>query len=606
MKNNFVKIKILLALSAIIFSVTAVVVAYNIFQDNKQYKKEATKASKNVQFIYDDAIEDVVHFYTARAMSNIKSYGILDSFKARDHDKLYALTLPRWETLREENPSLVVMQFHMPDGTSLLRMHQPDVYGDAIAAKRSMVANIHKNHKEIHGFEEGRQGLALRILIPIFERDVYVGAIEFGVLSPYISKKISRYLGYEAFFFIKQEKLGIFAPLNHSLAFGDFIAVDANAEQLPLLKAYKSEHSTLDKGILKFNNITFSISSLPILNYENQTIGAIMFAQSVLDLKAHLFDMIFYSFLITFILILFLWLITSRIYDAIAKKIKFEEMFSQSILNTISFPVLVTDGEHLLGANQKFLDYFGYKTIEGFMRDHKCVCDYFEEGDTNEYIMPMQNDKRWTEHIIHTPQLMHKAKITINKVTTIFHVKLSHIELDNRNRFVVVFSDISSMQSISTIDQLTGVANRLHFTMVYEHTFKMAQREQKPLSIIFLDIDFFKKVNDVYGHLIGDSVLKQIANIAQNKIRKSDIIARWGGEEFVILLPNTSADEAYHIAESLRNIIELENFTTVEKMTCSFGVAMLHKDETAEELVKRVDALLYLAKESGRNKVIRE
>jgi diguanylate cyclase (GGDEF)-like protein len=600
------KIKILLSFSAVIFSVTTVVISYNIFQDTKEYKSEEAEASKNVQFIYDETIGDVVHFYTFRAMSNIKSYGILDSFKTRDHDRLYALTLARWKTLQQENPSLVVMQFHMPDGTSLLRMHQPDVYGDAIATQRSMVANIHKNHKEIHGFEEGRQGLALRILIPIFDENIYIGAVEFGILSPYISEKINRYLGYETFFFIKQEKLGIFAPLNHAMTFGNFVGVDTQPKQLPLLKAYKSEHSTLEKGVLHFNNKTFSISTLPISNYDNQTIGAIMFAQSIPDFNAHLFDMILNSLFITFILILFLWLITSRIYDAITQKMKFEEMFSQSILNAMPSPVLVTDGEELLSANQKFLDYFGYKTIEGFMREHKCVCDYFEEGDTDEYIMPTKNDKRWTEYIMHTPQLIHKAKITINNKTTIFHVKLSHIEFDNRSRFVVVFSDISSMQSISTIDQLTGVANRLHFTMVYAHALKMAQREQKPLSIIFLDIDFFKKVNDVYGHIVGDSVLKHIANMTQNKIRKSDIIARWGGEEFVILLPNTSADEAYHIAEALRSMVELEVFTTVEKMTCSFGVAMLHKDETAQDLVKRVDALLYLAKENGRNKVIRE
>lgn len=600
------KIKILLTLSAVIFSVTATVIGYNIIEDNEQYKRETAEASKNVQFIYDDAVDDIVHYYIARASANTKSYGVIESLKARDHNKLYALTLPRWETLHQENPSLVVMQFHMPDGTSLLRMHQPDVYGDAIATKRSMVANIHKNHKEIHGFEEGRQGLALRILIPIFDADVYVGALEFGILSPYISKKISRYLGYEAFFFIKQEKLGVFAPLNHSLSVGDFVAVDTNKEQLPLLKAYKSEHSTIEKGILKFNNNTFSISTLPILNYENQVIGTIMFAQSIPDFKKHLFDMILYSLLITVILILLLWIITSRVYDAIAQKIKFEEMYSQSILNAMPSPVLVTDGEQLLSANQKFLDYFGYKTLEGFKREHKCVCDYFEEGDTDEYLMPMKNDKRWTEYIMQSPQLVHKAKITLNNQTTIFHVKLSHIELNNRNRFVVVFSDISSIQSISITDQLTGVANRLHFTMVYEHAFKMANREQKPLSIIFLDIDFFKKVNDVHGHLVGDGVLKHIASIAQNKIRKSDIIARWGGEEFVILLPNTRVDEAYNIAEALRSEVELENFITVQNMTCSFGVTMLHKDETTQELIKRVDALLYLAKETGRNKVIRE
>ena len=111
--------------------------------------------------------------------------------------------------------------------------------------------------------------------------------------------------------------------------------------------------------------------------------------------------------------------------------------------------------------------------------------------------------------------------------------------------------------------------------------------------------------NDTYGHLIGDEVLKTLAHTLVNGIRKSDVIARWGGEEFVILLPDSELSSALKLAEALRAKIAGSNFSPVQKsITCSIGVARWNESETADELLKRVDEKLYRAKESGRNKVV--
>ncbi len=218
--------------------------------------------------------------------------------------------------------------------------------------------------------------------------------------------------------------------------------------------------------------------------------------------------------------------------------------------------------------------------------------------------MPMLNDQRWTEYINNHPVMNHKAKITMDDKTTIFDVKLSMLKYKEESRYVVIFTDISSIQSISMTDPLTGIANRLHFTMVYEHAINVAVREQLPLGIIFFDIDYFKKFNDKYGHLAGDEILKRITDLVTERLRKSDIYARWGGEEFVILLPDTSLEETCQVAEMLRETIEAEEFELEENITCSFGVAVLEENESAEMLLKRVDELLYQAKEDGRNRVV--
>jgi diguanylate cyclase (GGDEF)-like protein len=119
---------------------------------------------------------------------------------------------------------------------------------------------------------------------------------------------------------------------------------------------------------------------------------------------------------------------------------------------------------------------------------------------------------------------------------------------------------------------------------------------------MILDIDFFKKVNDTYGHLVGDEILKSVSALITKHIRAEDTFARWGGEEFVLVL-NVGLEKGFEIAENLRKYIEVETFNEVEGLTCSFGVTEYKEKDTLNSLIKRADKALYEAKESGRNKV---
>ena len=153
-------------------------------------------------------------------------------------------------------------------------------------------------------------------------------------------------------------------------------------------------------------------------------------------------------------------------------------------------------------------------------------------------------------------------------------------------------------------DKLTGCYNRVFGTNIIEKEIKRADRYQRPLSLIMLDLDHFKQVNDKYGHPIGDVVLKTVASIAGGLVRKSDSLIRLGGEEFLILLPETKVESAYQIAEKIR--IALANYVhpLVGKVTVSFGVGEKLDSEVFRHWYERVDAALYRAKSSGRNKVV--
>ncbi len=154
---------------------------------------------------------------------------------------------------------------------------------------------------------------------------------------------------------------------------------------------------------------------------------------------------------------------------------------------------------------------------------------------------------------------------------------------------------------LSTTDELTGADNRRAFNTKLHTNIGRAKRYNEPLSLLLLDIDHFKKVNDSYGHDVGDMVLKSLVCALTESIRQEDIVARWGGEEFSILLPQTGKDAALQQAERLRIKISDYDFPTVSHITVSIGCTELQVQDTPSSLIKRADKALYQAKEAGRN-----
>jgi len=156
---------------------------------------------------------------------------------------------------------------------------------------------------------------------------------------------------------------------------------------------------------------------------------------------------------------------------------------------------------------------------------------------------------------------------------------------------------------LSEMDILTNLYNRTKITHLLEDEIARAKRTLEPFSILLLDIDFFKKINDTFGHQMGDHVLIQLAHSAKESLRRYDAIGRWGGEEFLVLCPNTDEKEAIHIAERLRSAIYSTVYPTQLKHSVSIGVATLRETDTSHTLVSKADDALYRAKNEGRNRV---
>ena len=161
-----------------------------------------------------------------------------------------------------------------------------------------------------------------------------------------------------------------------------------------------------------------------------------------------------------------------------------------------------------------------------------------------------------------------------------------------------------NLEKLATTDKLTGIYNRHKFEEIFNIELNRVLRYESPLSLIMFDIDYFKRVNDNYGHDTGDYVLKEIVEVVNESVRHSDIFARWGGEEFLVLCPETDSLSAKNLSEKLRVAIEEIDFKDIGTITCSFGVVCYENRESGESFIKRADDALYRAKDEGRNRVV--
>ena len=184
------------------------------------------------------------------------------------------------------------------------------------------------------------------------------------------------------------------------------------------------------------------------------------------------------------------------------------------------------------------------------------------------------------------------------------HAKAENLRKQVAQRTAELQEKNKELEQLAVTDRLTNLYNRLYLDRALARELAVAQRTGEAFSLIMIDVDRFKAINDALGHLAGDNVLKEIADILHTRIRTTDVAGRWGGEEFLLICPATNNDGAGEVAETLRRLIEESNCSAAGRCTASFGIASYRVDDTVTTLVARADLALYRAKEEGRNRVV--
>jgi len=205
---------------------------------------------------------------------------------------------------------------------------------------------------------------------------------------------------------------------------------------------------------------------------------------------------------------------------------------------------------------------------------------------------PLDYKQLYDELLIKYEKLLHKNQKQERRLEKIMH------QSDMQTKELLKLNE--ALQKAANTDPMTKAYNRRFF---YEKAKQILQTSNEQLSIAILDIDKFKAINDTYGHDVGDVIIKHLANTIRDYILPEHLFARFGGEEFVIILSDTTLINAFQVAKNLKDIIQNHNFTDNLKVTCSFGISEFRIDDNMDTLIERADKALYNAKKAGRNRV---
>lgn len=291
-----------------------------------------------------------------------------------------------------------------------------------------------------------------------------------------------------------------------------------------------------------------------------------------------------------------------------------QNIFKQAVDNALDI-IMITEvnsddpgNNRIIYVNEAFIQHFGYERDEVIGKSPRML----QGEDTNE------ETRFKIREALSNGWPIDAEIINYDKQGKKYWIDLKMVPLygddDHVTHYLFIERDLSERKSKeqqlyekATIDDLTQLFNRHHTYQLASQAIEKAQRYQTTLSAIMLDIDHFKEVNDTYGHPTGDKVLTKLSKLIKDQVRKADIVGRVGGEEFFILLPEVSVEEAHAMAERIRSSVERKSWraTGVENgITISLGVTEYHNDNL-ESLIAKSDKSLYHAKKTGRNRVIK-
>ncbi len=273
----------------------------------------------------------------------------------------------------------------------------------------------------------------------------------------------------------------------------------------------------------------------------------------------------------------------------------------------------MTDLETISFANKTFKNFFNIEHIEEFNTKYNSFIDIFLEQDDFIHKGLLKDDEKLIDLMLRTRATKRNVMIFdfAKFVPKSFQFNLIPINRENgKDIYLVTFIDISlmtlekvEMKNKVYYDNLTGIYNRNKIDEVFKDSIARADRYDETFSMILVDIDHFKSFNDIHGHLVGDEVLILLAKTIERVTRETDTFARWGGEEFVMILPKTSKENAAVVAEHLRSNVEKIEHKTAGGVTASFGVCQYEKNDTKKNMYEKCDKALYRAKANGRNRV---
>ncbi len=555
-----------------------------------------------------------------------------DEYKSIIRGKIYRLLYEEYEQMKKFN--IRQFQFHTHDGKSLLRFHNPPLNGDSLMDIRESIRVANTLNKRMSGLEGGRVYPGFRYVFPINYDDEHLGSVEFSMAFESIEKELaavlpnlgyqlnlSREISYDKVFpwhrnyFISSMISDKYCIENPKIS-----SVTKKLQKSPIvykLQLYiKNNIDTIgeqtEKGFnftlpLTMNDSGYMIQFIAIKNTKNMQ-AAYLVAYSrfdqliVINQKYTTFHILLYATLL--LIFLLMTIVIKQVHTLSLQK---ENL--QYLLNLQEQIVILSSGETLTYANQKFFGFFGFPNLKSFIYKYQCICEKFIHDDRFFHLGKIKDGESWLSAIELLPQV--KRVVAMLGTDAKIHSFSVSINIYKNDIYIISFTDISEtmteqikLEKKILRDNLTNSYNREYFEQNIDNIITRYTQWNSHLAIGMLDIDLFKDVNDNYGHDVGDIVLIELVSLIKKSSREDDILIRWGGEEFILIVKIYSKDGLIAASEHLRQVIEKHSFKRVEHITCSIGYSLYKEGEDIVHTIKRADEALYMAKNSGRNRVV--
>jgi diguanylate cyclase (GGDEF)-like protein len=618
--------------SIIIFITLLIIKTLNLIQDLQEYKLSQHQQSKRylksniyaINKISNALFDNLINQPTV--LNIFKDAHHLDKQqKAHIRTKLYHLLDKRYRLFKSYD--IQQLHFHLPNSESFLRFHAPNYHGDSLKGIRKTVDFVNRFQKPISGFEEGRIFNGFRFVYPLFYQTKHIGSVE--VSSSLLSFKR----------LIEQDRDSLIDFILHKDILDQKLFASHRSNYLPypihpnfftqtILVQYDKRNGThtLKKSLLQtlrrdstvqkkldnfeeFTTIQYHQGSFYIVTFlslknalDNTQVGySIDIAKSTF-----IYDLIKNFILNT----LFLLIVSLSIGYLLNKEIHFKNRFKQlynqykTILDLSSNIVMIFKENKIIEANDKFLEFFNIHHLDQFIYHHTPYKIFYQN---NGFFYPL-NQQRFIQELRSLPD----AKTYVSMLDRHNHPKIFELFVhtigDSPLITIIELIDITSMKlenlelkNLVYKDQLTSLYNRYYLL----HECSNLKKQYEHLSMVMFDIDHFKEVNDTYGHLVGDDTLKFLAQSVQKSLDTQSVLIRWGGEEFLILIPK-ALDSIKEYIEAIRSTLYETSLAseTIPTFSCSFGAIEIQKSESLTQAIARVDKLLYQAKILGRDRVV--
>ena len=584
-------------------------VGYNIFEylnkeiarrEAKFYKDEAETIRNSVVSMIEGKEKSTLAL--AIAMQN--NYNLIEAFKS---GTVAEQRLKHIIEILNKNTHYKNIWFHLIDrsGKSIYKSWTQIDGNDSTS--RDDVKHILSRPEVKSGISVGISTISFKAMVPIYDRNKFLGIFEVITHFNSIDRQFHKKGIHSIVLADKRFKDRLKYHYTNRFI-DDYYVANFNAE----LEWINYIHN---HGVENYINIDdyrlengYMFLSAPIKDSNNEKIGYYILIKPISNIEDA--SLSFFIFKFITIIIAFITVVVIIIIFLLWRRSEQRKHYYKQIIDASSNIILILNRENnIIDINKKFFDYLNdYKSLEEFRTNHRCISDFFvkENGLLQKYM----DGKYWLQFLIEHPVKENKAKVVYKSKEWYFKVYINTIKnRDKENHYVVVLNDVTTLEKqrkelekASLTDPLTEIGNRRYFNVELDNEIIRSKRYSVPLSIIMFDIDHFKKVNDHYGHDIGDLVLKEIVNVVKKKLRQTDIFCRVGGEEFMVILPETEASHSYQIAEKIRKLVESYSKESIPKITISLGVVQLLYEDNRDSLLIRVDKVLYEAKNSGRNR----